>query len=279
MSWNTEKRSHVVKRKPPLPTTSNTNRNLKFDEYIQQQYTKLTDSIKAEITSLQEQKKQLINEKSTLQSSTSRGLIRRQQQVQKELKVLEDKLQYLESGKKIEEFQQNVIPYAEAFEREKEVYALEKIRDMAQCESHLPPDVKKPVSDESRSVMKDFMQEVENIPVETKVIPSELCDECDNIMVLESRSSVLCCPFCGNWRTHLDATSSHMAYGEEVEFTAFAYLRLNHYNERLTYSQAKESTQISSEDILKVMNQLYEKRYTDLSKITMEVTYLSLIHI
>jgi hypothetical protein len=123
------------------------------------------------------------------------------------------------------------------------------------------------------SVMKDFIQEVEHIPTEIKIMPNEICEECDDVMILESRSSTLVCPFCGNWRPHLDATSSHMAYGEEVEFTAFAYLRLNHFNERLTYSQAKESTRIEMIDIQKVMDRLIEKRISDPEKITMEMTY------
>lgn len=58
-----------------------------------------------------------------------------------------------------------------------------------------------------------------------------------------------------------------------MEFTAFAYLRLNHFNERLTYSQAKESTRIDIEDIEKIIKYLIEKRVTDVDKITMEMTY------
>ena len=81
------------------------------------------------------------------------------------------------------------------------------------------------------------------------------------------------CPYCANCKPYLNATSNHMAYGDEVAFTSFAYLRLNHFNERLTYSQAKETNQIPMEIIDKVMKWLYNNNYRDIKDITLDVTY------
>jgi hypothetical protein len=273
MSWTVD-RARTPKRKKNVSDSQSVVRNFKFDEYVSRKYQELLTSIEKEKTELRESMQSLLQEGETIESSTSRGLIRRKKQIQNEITKLREKLADHEKGLRLSEFKRKILPYSEAYERELQVNAVDKMRAVMQTSSLLPKDEDRGEKAAYTSgVMKEFMQEVENIPTEVKIMPNEICDECDDIMVLESRSSTLVCPCCGNWKYYLDATSSHMAYGEEVEFTAFAYLRMNHYNERLTYSQAKESTRIAIEDIQKVMDRLIERRITDLDKITMEMTY------
>ena len=50
------------------------------------------------------------------------------------------------------------------------------------------------------------------------------------------------CTKCKQTYTFIQATSSRIAYGEEVEFTSFSYRRENHFQEWLNCFQAKEST-------------------------------------
>ena len=248
-------------------------RNVKFDEYVTRKYNELLQSQEKETTDLQQQINLTCVEQKELSTQMSRGLIRRKMMIENRLKVLNKKLSDTKCGLMLDDFKKKVLPYMEAYERELQVLAVSKLRETTQPTSLLPHDEVKSDTRPVNCVMKDFIHDIENIPLEVKPMPNEICDECDDIMVLESRSSTLICPGCGNWKHYLDATSSHMAYGEEVEFTAFAYLRMNHYNERLTYSQAKESTRISDDDIKKVMDRIIERRITDVDKITMEVTY------
>lgn len=249
-------------------------RNAKFDEYVTRKYNELIQTQEKQITDLQQQVNLSQTEQKELSLKQSRGLIRRKIMIDLHLKSLNKKIEDIRRGIALDDFKKKVLPYMEAYERELQVLAVSKLRETTQTSSLLPrEELKSDVMRQVNGVMKDFIHDIENIPLEVKPMPNEICDECDDIMVLESRSSTLICPGCGNWKHYLDATSSHMAYGEEVEFTAFAYLRMNHFNERLTYSQAKESTRISEDDIKKVMDRIIERRITDVDKITMEITY------
>lgn len=277
MSWTVDK-ARTPKRKKTLPDSQSIARTVKFDEYAAKKYIEFTAALDKEKTEWDDTLRALDAEHLSIEPNLSRGLIRRKHQIQNEKKRIQTQVdtQHL----KMEEFQQKMLLYAEAYERELQVGAVDRLRVSEGASSLLPRDDGKGGDKQAggggnithSNVMKDFMHEVENIPLDVKVMPNEICDECDDIMVLESRSSTLVCS-CGNWKYYLDATSSHMAYGEEVEFTAFAYLRMNHFNERLTYSQAKESTRIALEDIQKVMDRLIERRISDTDKITMEMTY------
>ena len=272
-SWTTD-RVRQPKKKPAFTEIQqNIARNVHFDEYVAQKYIRVKDQLQKDILAVQETIKNLLEEKNLIEPINSRGLIRRKKLIAIEIQKYEEKLGFLQSEAPIKEFQEKILPFTEAYERELQVNAMEKMRDGNQADAILPPDDVAPVLPPS-GVMKDAMQEVDGTVPDLKIMPNEICDECDDVMVLESRSSTLVC-WCGNWRHYLDATSSHMAYGEEVEFTAFAYLRMNHYNERLTYSQAKESTRIELSDIYKVMNHLIDIGVTDVNKITMEMTYLA----
>lgn len=276
--WATDRVRASSKRKKNTDQSQNT-KNTKFDEYLTAKYSERIQKVEKEKKELMEQLDKILSEHEKLEHETSRGLIRRKKQIVKEKEKLQLKLSELERGDCIEDFKNEVLPFVDAYERELQVTAIEKMRNVSNSQSesaHLLPkqdDKNDSKLLQSNSVMKDFMRDIEHIQPEVKVMPSEICDECDYTMELESRSSLLVCSCCGNWRPYLDATSSHMAYGEEVEFTNFAYLRLNHFNERLTYSQAKESTRIDVQDIKRVMDRLIEKRITDPNKITMEMTY------
>ena len=305
MNQNTERFSNFkTKKKDSLKNP--VQKTIDFDKYISQKYNELIKNLELEKTQLLEKTHLLLYEQKEIDSNQSRGLIRRKLQIQCELDLINKQIQKIDSGEPLEEFKTKIIPFTEAYERELQINSLEKIRKHALKNSQLPRDEEKTHTQktnnitnnittnnitnntttnnitnntttnntkQSSEVLKDVIQELENKQPEIIPMINEICEECDDVMILESRSSMLVCSCCGNWREYIDATSSHMAYGEEVEFTAFAYLRLNHFNERLTYSQAKESTRITDEDLQKVMDRLIEKRITDPNKITMEITY------
>lgn len=296
MNQSTERFSNFkTKKKDSLKVPIQ--RTVEFDKYISQKYNELIKNLESEKTQLLEKTHLLQYEQKAIDSNQSRGLIRRKLQIEDELRTINKQIQRIDSGEPLEEFKSKIIPFTEAYERELQINSLEKIRKHTLKNSQLPRDDENDHSQRtitgntfnntnttntnntnnnnkySSEVLKDVIQELENKQPEIIPMINEICEECDDVMILESRSSMLVCSCCGNWREYIDATSSHMAYGEEVEFTAFAYLRLNHFNERLTYSQAKESTRITDEDLQKVMDRLIEKRITDPNKITMEMTY------
>ena len=312
MSWVTD-RSYSDQKKRKIDPIPSYQKSLSFEQHVTQKYNEIIAANETEKNNTLTEISLLEDEKKLISNNPSRGLIRRNNQIDKKIEFLKNKYEILLSGAKIEEFKSQVLVYSEAYERELQLSGMNAIQEQSESTSLLPKIsapaiITNEVSDRSKKtknaatlkrqekmnaqglssvindnysnilmsgVLKDFIQDVEHIPIDIKVMHEEICEECDDVMTLESRSSTLVCSCCGHWRHHLDATSSHMAYGEEVEFTAFAYLRLNHYNERLTYSQAKEITKIKDSDIRKVMDRLIEKKITDVSKITMEMTYLT----
>jgi hypothetical protein len=273
MSWNIDRIRSPKRRKRDAPTHSS-NKNIKFSDYLTQKYSETISLVEQEKLQLEQSLQKLLEEQKSIESNPSRGLIRKKRQIEKQIEEVKKKIEDLSQGGKIEEYKEKIVPYTEAYERELQVQAIEKMRETIQGKSLLPKeeDLKNKLNMPS-GVMKDFIHKVEQVASEVTVMQNEICEECDDIMILESRSSVLICSCCGNWKRYLDATSLHMAYGEEVEFIAFAYARSNHFNERLTYSQAKESTRISIEDLNKVMAKLMENRILDPEKITPEITY------
>lgn len=211
--WSTD-RVKTSKRKKPNDD-ANIPRFTHFNDYIIQKYNDLLTNAQKERNDVIDHINSLQKEQQRIANDPSRGLIRRKTQITNELKKLQQKLEEINRGKKIEEFKVEILPYAEAYERELQVHSVNKLRESTSVPSLLPKDEEeKPL--EISGVMKEFMHEVENILLQVKVMPSEICDECDDVMVLESRSSTLVCSTCGNWKHYLDATSSHMAYGNVV---------------------------------------------------------------
>ena len=99
-------------------------------------------------------------------------------------------------------------------------------------------------------------------------INMDFCVLCDGDYVYSSDESMLYCIMCGHTMPYIDATSASIAYGDEIEYTSFSYKRINHLNEWLNHFQAKETTPVPDTALLKIMNYLFEKRFTNPEKIT-----------
>ena len=91
------------------------------------------------------------------------------------------------------------------------------------------------------------------------VVEGDICGTCNVAMVVMSTEALFGCPQCGHTRPYLQATSSRIPYGEEVEFASFSYKRKNHFQEWLNAIQAKENTEVPNTVIQDVMYHLYHK--------------------
>lgn len=76
-------------------------------------------------------------------------------------------------------------------------------------------------------------------------------------MLLLERKSTVCCEDCGNSQPHIDLTTCTQSQRGDMEFVSQTYKRSNHFLEWLNQCQAKESTQVSTEVLEKVMAALY----------------------
>lgn len=95
----------------------------------------------------------------------------------------------------------------------------------------------------------------------------DVCVRCQMPMVVLSSEALLACPGCKLTRVYAQATSSRIAYGDEVEFTSFSYKRQNHFQEWLNSFQAKEGTEIPQTVLNQVMDELYRRRILDVNRI------------
>jgi hypothetical protein len=91
------------------------------------------------------------------------------------------------------------------------------------------------------------------------VVQGDLCEQCNVPMMVMATEALLGCSQCSHTRPYLQATSSRIPYGEEVEFASFSYKRQNHFQEWLNAIQAKENTEVPNSVIQDVMGYLYHK--------------------
>ena len=109
----------------------------------------------------------------------------------------------------------------------------------------------------------------------------DMCLTCQQPTVIMGSGAIMGCTKCKQTQTFIQATSSRIAYGEEVEFTSFSYRRENHFQEWLNCFQAKESTTLLKKEAAAAKNRedtsvvelvaqkCAEMGHTDRSKIEM----------
>jgi hypothetical protein len=118
------------------------------------------------------------------------------------------------------------------------------------------------------SVRNELVSALGKAPPPVYVVQGDMCEKCNVPMIVLASDALLGCPQCSRTRLYIQATSSRIAYGEEVEFANFSYKRQNHFQEWLNVFQAKESTEVPSSIIEEVMEDLFtKKRIRDVSKI------------
>jgi hypothetical protein len=110
----------------------------------------------------------------------------------------------------------------------------------------------------------------------------DMCLTCQQPTVIMGAGAIMGCTKCKQTYTFIQATSSRIAYGEEVEFTSFSYRRENHFQEWLNCFQAKESTTLLKREAAAAKNRedtsvvelvaqkCAEMGHTDRSKIEMQ---------
>ena len=136
--------------------------------------------------------------------------------------------------------------------------------DMVQrMESQVKSDtqIKKPVTQggmhDEASIRDELAIELSDTSSHVYVMNEDTCETCNVSMMVMASEARMGCPLCSRTRPYMQATSSHIPYGEEVEFASFSYKRQNHFQEWLNAIQAKENTEVPKSVIDDVMEHLY----------------------
>lgn len=203
------------------------------------------------------------------QNEGKRYLLKQSHQLSKEIDKLKKKIKRLENNEHIIEYEQKTLPYLEAYLKSSNQGDNEpKRRNTSLPGEKRFEKIENPVNNLSQSnVVAEYLTDIHNGPARMDIEKNDTCPLCNQNMLLIPTKSIISCTKCGYAATYLDATTSSISYGDEVEFASFSYKRINHFNEWLQQVQAKESMEIPQNIIDAVMNELYRQRITDINEI------------
>lgn len=126
-------------------------------------------------------------------------------------------------------------------------------------------------SQRKTAIVDEYLTEMNAAPSKVIMCARDECPRCPGAvkLLLCSTRSVCSCPTCGYCVTYLDATSSHTAFDEVVEYSQYSYKRVNHMMMHITLVQGKEAHQVPQEILDQVMHDLYTRqRVRDVTDIT-----------
>jgi hypothetical protein len=192
--------------------------------------------------------------------------------VTRSISEVQQQIENIQSDCVEKKYEETVKPFIHAQARQDEIKQMEKMLGFeAMPALHLNRNVTdNSYQAESRLVADEYLTKIEGKAPCVLIESSMKCEECEEDLIFDPIHSVMICPMCGMSDVFLDATSSTMAYGEEVEITSFSYKRCTHFKERLTYFQAKESTRVPPEVFHKVMEKLFSSGITTVECITLD---------
>lgn len=256
MQWASGEPKRNIKR--PLEDKS----NIPLEVHIRKERQRM-ESLKSEIPTLKEK---IAEQELQIESLTARWQVRKKHELGKSVKDMKQEIERLETDYYITEFEKKIEPYTKAHVNQKQIdmvrHKQKKCRN-----SSVPGDslsgIDVFISKETgygSEIISEYLTDVHGEAPKIVLEQKDTCPYCQHAMLLISTKSILCCQSCGYSTTYLDATTSSVSYGDEVEFASFSYKRLNHFNEWLQQVQAKESTEISQQVLDQVMDELHNQR-------------------
>ena len=119
-------------------------------------------------------------------------------------------------------------------------------------------------------LLDDYLNIIDNTheSKKNKIIDENICTKCNNKININYIEGISICIHCGE-QYNILIDSDKPNYKEPTyESNYFAYKRINHFNEWLSQFQAKESTDISSEIIEKILLELKKERILNVANIS-----------
>lgn len=200
--------------------------------FIKTQFAQLAKGI-AQIPGLHAKQQARLNEASTL---TERKDLRKRAKLQYEAFQIGRQIEELRDESKFRDFEAAVLSYMSANEESKS-FALMK-QKAGFRESCAVPDTE------------------------------DMCSDCRVPLLRKPGESRLICPVCFRMTTFIESTTASLQYGEEFEMISYRYRKINHFNERVTHVQGKETTPIDAAVLKAVITDLHRRRFKSPDQIT-----------
>jgi hypothetical protein len=254
--WALDRKSRQERPAPTRPKT------VRLTSYVEAQRKKIKST--HNVTRL---KTQLRAAKAHLKTLEGRAHFRERKATQEFIRDTETRIAEMAKGtcRDMSEFEAVVQPYLDMVQQLEQKPTREEV-------TH----IRKPVSlddahahDES-SIQAELALQLNDTVSPVYVVDEDMCDTCNVPMVVMASEARMGCPLCSRTRSYMQATSSRIPYGEEVEFGSFSYKRQNHFQEWLNSIQAKENTEVSGAVIERVMAHLYRNGVRNPQHITLD---------
>ena len=234
--------SQAVVASGALPTGNTSQRPGSIYERVQEKQRQLENerwSVECKKRKLQE-----VEEETAALTKKYQARLRRAKELEAE--ELRQDIEHIESGAKLQDFQQQARPYLREYQRQQ---FCRNLADEAVAQSST--DAK---------VVEDFLANVEGIAPKFSIQNSDVCTQCHEPLQLHQALSMLVCGKCGVARPFLDANASLLAYSDDIDFSSFSYKRINHFTEWLRAVQGAESVEVPEDVFHQIMQRLYDER-------------------
>lgn len=129
---------------------------------------------------------------------------------------------------------------------------------------------------QNQLILREYFTEFEGQPPPVHIVHQDICESCNQPLLLSVNNSLLTCPQCQTGYSYMDATTASMSYGEEVEFSSFTYKKVHHFEDWLKKFQGKGSKKVEKCILRKVMSWLCQHGYTQSNMIKKEHVRLAL---
>ena len=219
--WQTDNAPRREKRAPEHPSS------IPLEIHIRQARERL-EAERDELPALRAQVDALERQRA---SCTARYQRRRELDLAREIERLRTHAHEIESGARIEEYEAKMKPFLEAYL--KRVNAsdrplLSQRREqtaMVATASVVAQDMASSNNTKQSAIVAEYLADMCAEPPRMHLIKSDVCAACAEAMILIPTKRLLTCPKCGVSTTYLDATTSAISFGDEVEFASFSYKR------------------------------------------------------
>lgn len=117
-------------------------------------------------------------------------------------------------------------------------------------------------------IFKEYLRTL-NPSLFSKEVDDQICEYCNNDVILDINNGLLICSNCGITEPAL-IEDNKQNYTDDViqqDSTNYAYRKITHFRECLQQCQGKERTEIPNEIFCKIEDKLLEERITDYSQL------------
>jgi hypothetical protein len=169
----------------------------------------------------------------------------------------------IEDGDVMREFEQSVADFIRAYNSQ------EGTKRRSSMSSILPGEQVNSFRVESTSstqleVINEYLTSIDNDVPRINVTRKDMCPRCDGrAMSLVPAKALVTCTHCGYAASYLDATTSSVSFGDDIEFANFSYKRINHFSEWLSNIQGTETYEVPEEVLKQVCEELFRQRINE----------------